>query len=225
MRSKFFVILGNQLFNPKILKKNGCSEVFMAEDFGLCTYFKHHKLKLYLFLAGMREYRDELQNDSISVNYLELSSRNKGESYVDSLIKFLKKKKLSEINIFEIEDKSFEQEFLKALKDANVTVNIFKSPMFIFERNEFPRPSPSEAPLTKPAISTKSKTAGIIFSEFTILFNSSSLLSGRGTMPTFGSIVQNGKFSACALLEFFKALNKVDLPTFGNPTIPHLKPI
>ena len=58
MGSKFFVILGSQLFNPKILKKNGCSEVFMAEDFGLCTYFKHHKLKLYLFLAGMREYRD-----------------------------------------------------------------------------------------------------------------------------------------------------------------------
>jgi len=40
MGSKFFVILGNQLFNPKILKKNGCSEVFMAEDFGLCTYFQ-----------------------------------------------------------------------------------------------------------------------------------------------------------------------------------------
>ena len=94
MRSKFFVILGNQLFNPKILKKNGCSEVFMAEDFGLCTYFKHHKLKLYLFLAGMREYRDELQNESITVNYLELSSRKNGESYVDSLIKFLNKKKL-----------------------------------------------------------------------------------------------------------------------------------
>ena len=89
MGSKFFVILGNQLFNPKILKKNGCREVFMAEDFGLCTYFKHHKLKLYLFLAGMREYRDELQNEAISVNYFELSSRNKGESYVDSLIKFL----------------------------------------------------------------------------------------------------------------------------------------
>ncbi len=137
MKSKFFVILGNQLFNPKILKKNGCSEVFMAEDFGLCTYFKHHKLKLYLFLAGMREYRDELQNESIFVNYFELSSRKKEESYVDLLIRFLKKKKLSEINIFEIEDKGFEEEFLKALKAANVTVNIIKSPMFIFERNEF----------------------------------------------------------------------------------------
>ena len=88
MGSKFFVILGSQLFNPKILKKNGCSEVFMAEDFGLCTYFKHHELKLYLFLTGMREYRDELENESISVNYFELSSRKKGESYIDNFLLF-----------------------------------------------------------------------------------------------------------------------------------------
>ena len=41
----------------------------------------------------------------------------------------------------------------------------------------------------------------------------------------FGSIVQKGKFSAWALLELVNALNNVDLPTLGNPTIPHLKPI
>jgi len=38
--------------------------------------------------------------------------------------------------------------------------------------------------------------------------------------PTFGSIVQNGKFAACALA-FDKQLNRVDLPTLGSPTIPH----
>jgi len=41
----------------------------------------------------------------------------------------------------------------------------------------------------------------------------------------FGSIVQNGKFSAWAFVEFVNALNNVDLPTLGNPTIPHPKPI
>ena len=49
------------------------------------------------------------------------------------------------------------------------------------------------------------------------------LLSGTGTTPILGSIVQKGKFSACALLEFVKALNSVDFPTLGKPTIPHLK--
>jgi hypothetical protein len=49
-------------------------------------------------------------------------------------------------------------------------------------------------------------------------------LSGKGTFPTLGSIVQNGKFSA-GIFDFVNALNKVDLPTFGRPIIPHLKPI
>jgi hypothetical protein len=42
--------------------------------------------------------------------------------------------------------------------------------------------------------------------------------------PTFGSIVQNGKFAASALA-FESALKSVDFPTFGSPTIPHCKPI
>ena len=55
-----FVILGNQLFEPKLLQDLGCNKVFMAEDFDLCSYEKHHKLKLYLFLCAMREYKKEL---------------------------------------------------------------------------------------------------------------------------------------------------------------------
>jgi hypothetical protein len=50
-------------------------------------------------------------------------------------------------------------------------------------------------------------------------------VSGTSTMPIFGSIVQKGKLAASAFFEAVKALNKVDLPTLGKPTIPHLKPI
>jgi hypothetical protein len=35
----------------------------------------------------------------------------------------------------------------------------------------------------------------------------------------FGSMVQKGKLALCAFV-FDKQLNKVDFPTFGNPTIP-----
>jgi hypothetical protein len=49
-------------------------------------------------------------------------------------------------------------------------------------------------------------------------------LSGTEITPTLGSIVQKGKFAASALLLEI-ALNKVDFPTFGSPTIPHLSPI
>jgi hypothetical protein len=38
-------------------------------------------------------------------------------------------------------------------------------------------------------------------------------------------MVLNGYFAACAATVAVKALKSVDLPTFGNPTIPHLKPM
>jgi len=107
MESNFFVILGNQLFEPHYLTKIGCKEVFMAEDVGLCTNFKYHKSKLYLFLAAMREYNDELINNSIKTNYFKLESRNDSDEYTSFLIKFLNSKNINKIHIFEIADKSF----------------------------------------------------------------------------------------------------------------------
>ena len=63
------------------------------------------------------------------------------------------------------------------------------------------------------------------FCEAAILANLSRRSSGTDTSPIFGSIVQKGKFAACAVAVFVSALNSVDLPTFGKPTMPILKPI
>ena len=101
--SKLFVIFGNQLFDPKILKEYGCKIVFMAEDFGLCTYEKHHKLKIYLFLCAMREYKDELQLIGIKVHYLKLDQRKKDLAYSDSLKEFVISNQIKTVNFFEIE--------------------------------------------------------------------------------------------------------------------------
>ncbi|MFJ2467577.1 hypothetical protein, partial [Pseudomonas sp. NPDC087615] len=43
-------------------------------------------------------------------------------------------------------------------------------------------------------------------------------------MPLFGSMVQKGKFSA-AIPDLVRALNRVDLPTLGRPTMPQLNPL
>lgn len=59
-------------------------------------------------------------------------------------------------------------------------------------RNWFPRPSPLDAPLTRPAISTNSITAGVILAELYKAASLSSLSSGTATTPTLGSIVQKG---------------------------------
>ena len=130
---KLFVILGNQLFDPQFLKALGCTDVYMAEDFGLCTIHKHHKLKLYLFLTAMREYKDELEKKGFKVHYQKLNENRK--PYIDNLDQYINDK-FEEINYFEIEDKSFEKEFL-LLEEKNYKITEHKSPMFLFSREEF----------------------------------------------------------------------------------------
>jgi hypothetical protein len=65
---------------------------------------------------------------------------------------------------------------------------------------------------------------GTTRSGFTIAASSCRRGSGIGTTPELGSIVQNGKFSA-AMPALVSALNSVDLPTLGRPTMPQLKPM
>ena len=76
------------------------------------------------------------------------------------------------------------------------------------------------APATRPAMSTNSTAVGITFCGFTIALSAFRRGSGTGTTPTLGSMVQNGKFAA-AMPALVSALNRVDLPTFGRPTMPH----
>ena len=132
-----FVILGNQLFEPSILKNLGCEHVFMAEDHGLCTYEKHHKLKIYLFFCAMREYRDELQSLGIQVSYFNIEQRDENVSYATFLCDFLEKNKIKKISLFEIEDQPFETELTQFLKSKSIQVTVHNSPMFMFSREEF----------------------------------------------------------------------------------------
>ena len=74
-------------------------------------------------------------------------------------------------------------------------------------------------------MSTKVRRVGSISLDSAIEANLSKRSSGTHTSPTLGSMVQKGKLAASALAVWVSALKRVDLPTFGKPTIPHLKPI
>ena len=74
---KLFIILGNQLFSPQYLKKYKDHTFFMAEDYDLCTYEKHHKLKILLFLSSMRSFRDELKSNNFKIIYEDVNSKFK----------------------------------------------------------------------------------------------------------------------------------------------------
>ena len=60
---------------------------------GLCSYFKHHKQKIYYFLASMREYRDYLKKNNFKVNYISLDKNiSNFKDYFAGIKSFLRKK-------------------------------------------------------------------------------------------------------------------------------------
>ena len=128
------IVLGNQLFPIEHIKKIKPKLVYMREDLGLCTYQKHHKHKIILFLSAMRSYRDELEKNKIKVIYEKLQINS--ITYVDSLIKLIKSKKIKNISFWDIEDKWFKNE----IKKIQSHVNIFEempSPMFLTNKDSF----------------------------------------------------------------------------------------
>jgi len=132
---KIHVILGNQLFPVDYLKQLNVRHVFMREDMNLCTYEKHHKQKITLFLSSMRSYRDELRKNKITTEYCELITDN-SLTYEEYLEKYLEKTKIKKISIWSIEDKWFEKR-LKKLEKNGISIEIHDTPMFLTKLNEF----------------------------------------------------------------------------------------
>ena len=92
MKKKIFVILGNQLFNPSFFSQFKKDHTFfLAEDFGLCTYEKHHKQKILLFLSAMRSFRDELVESGFEVIYKTIEEDDFKTSYTEKLNKLTMK--------------------------------------------------------------------------------------------------------------------------------------
>ena len=135
---KLFFILGNQLFPIQHLNsfKND-HIIFMSEDYQLCTYEKHHKLKILLFLSSMRSYADNLKKNKFKIEYLKIENKEFKDDYLKKLKKILNTKKIKEISSFEIEDKFFEKKIDQFLKKENIKWNIVQTPMFLNSRIDF----------------------------------------------------------------------------------------
>jgi deoxyribodipyrimidine photolyase-related protein len=135
---KLFFILGNQLFPLKYLDRFKKDHLFfMAEDNGLCTYEKHHKQKILLFLSSMRSYADSLKKNKFKLDYLKIEDKDFKDDYLKKLKKIINQKKITEISNFEVEDKFFEKKISQFLKKEKVKWNIVQTPMFLNSRNEF----------------------------------------------------------------------------------------
>ncbi len=137
---KLFFILGNQLFPLKYIDRYKKDHTFfMAEDNGLCTYEKHHKQKILLFLSSMRSYADNLKKSKYKLNYSKIEDKDFKDDYFKKLKKNISQKKITEISSFEIEDKFFEKKISQFLKKEKIKWNIIQTPMFLNSRSEFKR--------------------------------------------------------------------------------------
>ena len=135
---KLFFILGNQLFPLKYIDRFKKDHVFfMAEDNGLCTYEKHHKQKILLFLSSMRSYADNLKKNKFKLDYLKIEDKDFKDDYFKKLKKIIVKKKITEISSFEVEDKFFEEKITQFLKKEKINWNVVQTPMFLNSRDEF----------------------------------------------------------------------------------------
>ena len=138
MKNKLFIILGNQLFPLNNTKSYKSDHIFfMAEDYELCTYEKHHKSKLLLFLSSMRSYADTLKENKYNLIYKNIDNKEFKNSYIEKLRKIVKEKSIKEISFFEIEDKNFEKKILYFVKKNKLKANIIQSPMFLCSRSDF----------------------------------------------------------------------------------------
>ena len=131
------IILGNQLFPIEEIKRTKIKKVFMKEDLGLCTNYRHHKLKIFFFLSSMRQYRDYLIENGYEVIYHSIDDQSFDVDFLKTLDQEIKENSISDLGYFEIEDDEFNDKFKSFLKEKKIKTNEFQSPMFLCSKTEF----------------------------------------------------------------------------------------
>ena len=138
--NEILLILGNQLFPIEYIQKTKVKKIFMAEDFGLATSHKHHKLKIFMFLSSMRQYRDNLIKNGYEVYYHSIEEEDFKHRFDEKFLRIIYKYNIKKVKYFEIEDHPFETEFQNIVSKNNLDFEVIQSPMFLttrFEFNEF----------------------------------------------------------------------------------------
>ena len=150
MEKPCFLILGNQLFPRSFINDFKETHRFvMIESYELCTYVKHHKQKLLLFIGAMRQYAKELEEAGFELEYHQLVFLNssiekpskadieeeKEQDFTDLLARSIYGSK--KIKCFEIEDKFFEKKIQSFCRENKIELEIEESPMFLNSRKYF----------------------------------------------------------------------------------------
>ena len=110
---KLFFILGNQLFPLKYVDRFKKDHSFyMAEDYELCTYEKHHKQKILLFLSSMRSYADMLRANKYKLEYSKIEDKGFKDTYFKKLKIIINQKKLLKFQVLRLRINFLKRKFL-----------------------------------------------------------------------------------------------------------------
>ena len=131
------IILGNQLFPIEEIRKTECRRIFMAEDLGICTEHRHHRLKIYMFFSAMRSFRDSLREEGFEVLYRSIEDPDFRSPYLKKIENVISRLKIKKVKYFEIEDHFFESQIEDFLASSDCVSEKFESPMFLCSREKF----------------------------------------------------------------------------------------
>lgn len=128
--SRLILILGDCLYpDHSSLNIQKDDIILMAETSDLATHFTYHKHKILLFFSAMRSHADTLKN----VIYHTYD----GKSYEQVLEKVIKKKHVTEIVTYTIEDKFFDILLQDFCKKNNLDLSFRDKPGFLTTKKEF----------------------------------------------------------------------------------------
>ena len=134
---RLLLIMGDQLFPREYIAQTKCRRIFMAEDLGLCTESKHHKLKILMFFTAMRAYRDALVKSGFEVFYHSISETSFAHSCEKKLSNIITKEQITEVNYFEIDDRPFQKKIEQFRSHSPAKWILHSSPKFICSRKKF----------------------------------------------------------------------------------------
>jgi len=121
------LIFPHQLFKEHpALQKN--RQVYLVEEWLFFRQYNFHKKKLILHRSGMKFYEDQLQQNSVSVQYIET---NDERNDVRNLIGFLSQEKITSIHIADVADYLLERRIKNACEKHNISLTIHPSPGFL----------------------------------------------------------------------------------------------
>ena len=135
--NNLLIILGNQLFPIKYIKETNCTDIFMCEDYELCTEYKHHKLKILMFFISMREYKKELIKNGYNVHYYSIEDKDFKDNIESKLSKLVNSESIKTIHNFELVDNFLKDRFKKMDGLKNILWKSHNSPMFILSKTDF----------------------------------------------------------------------------------------